>query len=341
MKNISKQFAESAINFKDNYFLRARLKLTAYYASGMFVVVFLFSLAVYNLFAKNINDNFSDESLGAESSTAESVAIEKTKNQLQNIIIFADGLTIFLTIIGGYYLAGRTLEPIRKVYIKQKKFVADSAHELRTPLSVMKTGAEAILMGNSSREEYIKLTNDSLEEINFMSSMVNDLLFLAESDGFKKKEFHKLDFGKIVQNQVETMKAYAKGREVVMESQIEGEFLVNGEKNQLKRLTTNLIKNAIDYNESGGRVDVFLEKIKSYVVLRVIDTGIGIKKEKLKYIFDRFYKIDQSRMRELSGSGLGLAIVKEIADAHKGKIEITSEVGRGTEIKFFLAKTHS
>lgn len=219
--------------------------------------------------------------------------------------------------------------------------MADSAHELRTPLTVMKTGAEATLAGNSSKEDYAKLTKDSLEEINFMSSMVNDLLFLAQSDGFKKKEFSRLDLGKIAQNQTDSMKAYAEHKKIALKSNIEGEFLISGEKNQLKRLLTNLIKNAIDYNKIGGTVNISLAESRSYIILKVIDSGIGIPKEKIKHVFDRFYKVDQSRSQSSGGSGLGLAIVKEIVDAHKGKIEIVSEVGKGTEVKIFLAKAHS
>jgi signal transduction histidine kinase len=339
MINISKQFEELAINFKSNYFLKARLKLSAYYASGMFIVVLIFSLVVYSLFVKNISDNFeSDGSGNNESSVAENRAIENAKNQLQDILIFVDGLTIILTIASGYYLAGRTLEPIKKVYIKQKKFVADSAHELRTPLTVMKTGAETILAGNSSKEDYVKLTQDSLEEINFMSSMVSDLLFLAQSDGFKKKEFNKLDLGKITQTQIDLMKTYAGHKNIALKSHVEGKFFISGDGTHLKRLSSNLIKNAIDYNKSNGAVDVSLEESKNQVVLKVIDTGIGIPKENLNRIFDRFYKVDQARARESSGTGLGLAIVKEIVNAHKGKIEIISEVGKGTEVKVFLPK---
>jgi len=111
MKNISKQSEESAINFKDNYFLKARLKLSAYYAGGMFVVVLFFSLVVYNLFVKNIADNFESDGVGYnENSVAEARAINKAKDQLQNILVLVDGFTIILTIIGGYYLAGKTLD---------------------------------------------------------------------------------------------------------------------------------------------------------------------------------------------------------------------------------------
>lgn len=333
MKNILKQSEELVINFKDNYFLKARFKLSAYYACGMFVVVLIFSLVVYNLFAKNISDNFeSDGSINSENSIVESQAISKAKDALQNILVFVDGLTILLTVVGGYYLAGRTLDPIRKVYAKQKKFVADSAHELRTPLAVMKTGAETVLMGNSTKEDFVKLTKESLEEINFMSFMVNDLLFLAQSESFKKKEFNKLDLGKIAQTQIDLMKIYAGQKNIALRSDFSGEFFINGNKAELKRLLANLIKNAIDYNKSDGTVEVSMEENKNKLVLKIIDTGVGISKENIARVFDRFYKIDQARSQSSGGSGLGLAIVKEIVSEHNGKIEIQSQIKQGTQI---------
>jgi signal transduction histidine kinase len=342
MKNILKQSEASDIKFKNNYFLRARLKLSAYYAGGMFVVVLVFSLAVYNLFAKNVTDNF--ESNGADNndiSVSESQAIDVAKNQLKSVLVFIDGMVIILTVFGGYYLAGRTLDPIKKNYEKQKKFIADSAHELRTPLTVMKTGAEAVLMGNGSKDDLIKLTRDSLEEINFMSLMVNDLLFLAQSDGFKQKKLVRLDFGKIAQAQVESMKNYAKLKGIILNGSIEDNFFINGEGNNLKRLLLNLIKNAIDYNNPGGTVNVSVKKNKAQVILSIIDTGIGISKENLKYIFDRFYKVSQSRERGLSSTGLGLAIVKEIVIAHKGKITVISEEKKGTKVEIIFTEVHS
>jgi signal transduction histidine kinase len=333
MKNTLKQLEGLAINFKNDYFLKARWKLSAYYAVAMFLVVLIFSLATYNLFIKSISDNFEYDGLDNDESIAiENQLIDQAKDRLQNILILIDGLTIIITIAGGYYLAGRTLEPIKKTYAKQKKFVADSAHELRTPLAVMKTGAEAALSGRSGKDDYEKLIREQLEEIDFMSVMVNDLLFLAQSDNSKKKEYEKINLSQIIRKQMELMTDYAKQKDVFLKCNFTEEYFINGSAPDIKRFLANLIKNAIDYNKPDGSVEIKLIENKKQIILKIIDTGVGISKENLLHIFDRFYKIDQSRSRNYSGSGLGLAIVKEVADEHHGKIKIESQIGQGTQI---------
>ncbi len=337
MANILKQFAAWATNFKNNRFLQARLKLTAYYTVGVFIILLVFSVAVYGLFAKNISSNLEYDGSSQESeSNIELRVISKAQNQLRAVLITVDGLVIVLIIIFSYYLSGKTLKPIEISYKRQKKFVADTAHELRTPLAVMKTGTEATLSGNNGKEEYKKLAQDSLEEINFLSSVVDDLLFLAHSDSFKKIKFSKFNFSKLIYRQIELMKSYAIKKNITLYKNIHGEFQIDGNKDYLKRLLANLIKNAIDYNKPYGKVIVSLQNKKQQIELKITDTGIGISKDDLEYIFDRFYKVDSARVKQSSGAGLGLSIVKEIVDLHNGKIDIKSELNKGTEIYIFF-----
>jgi two-component system phosphate regulon sensor histidine kinase PhoR len=196
----------------------------------------------------------------------------------------------------------------------------------------MKTGAETILEGNSSKEDYQKLAKDSLEEINFLSSMVDDLLFLAGNDDLKKVEFEKLDLGKLVRQQINLMETFAKKKGVSMLEEIKGEFFISGNKTHIKRLVTNLLKNAIDYNNPNGNVNVFINKNKQFIELKIVDTGIGIAQKDLPNIFDRFYKVDQARTKHSGGAGLGLSIVKEITELHRAKISIISQLSKGTAV---------
>jgi len=334
MKNISKRFEELAINFRNNYFLKARLKLSAYYAGGMLVVLIVFSLLVYSLFVKHISDNFEHEEIGEEEEEEEELmemqAVEKTKDQLQFILILVDGLTVALTMGAGYYLAGRTLEPLRAAYIRQKNFVADSAHELRTPLAVMKTGAESILESDASTGEYKKLVSEYLDEVNYLSKIVNDLLFLARTDSLKSAKFEKIDLAALARKQINLMRPYAESKGIHLEYDSGSAAHFEGNSIYLKKLVANLVKNAIDYNKAGGTVRVSVEENKQGVVLEVADTGLGMTKEELRNIFDRFYKADQSRAKNSSGAGLGLSIVREIVEAHHGKITVSSVVGKGS-----------
>jgi len=110
-----------------------------------------------------------------------------------------------------------------------------------------------------------------------------------------------------------------------------------GDPGLIKRVLLNLIGNAIKYTETGGKIELSLESDTDTAIWTITDTGIGIPEEHVPYIFDRFYRVDQSRSHETGGSGLGLAIVQKIVEAHHGKIEVASEVGKGTTFKVFLA----
>lgn len=333
MRNISRQFAVLATNFRHNYFLQTRLKLTAFYTVVVLLIMVIFSVLVYGLFAQDIASNVEYESKdNANEAIIEVRIIDKAKDRLQTILIIVDSVIIILVSGLGYYLAGKTLRPIEKSLEQQKKFVADSAHELRTPLAVMKTGIQAVSSSCPDLQEYKKLSGEMLVELDYLTNMVNDLLFLAHSDNSAKHGFAKLDLTAAVNRQVKFMQIYATTKKVQLNVHIKGDFYILGEGSQIKRLLVNLIKNAVDYNRIGGRVDFFLDKKDRHVILTIADTGIGIPAEKLKNIFDRFYKVDQARSANAGGAGLGLSIVREIIKTHKGNIKVKSKIDKGTEV---------
>ena len=323
MSDILKQFAEWVTNSKDKPFLKARLKLTTYYTVGVVIILIIVNLGVYGLFVNDITESIENKSFTYE---------EDILDRLETIIFTVNGFVTFVVIGLCYYLAGKTLKPLEEVFKRQKKFIADAAHELRTPLTVMKTGAETILESNSSKEDYQKLAKDSLEEINFLSSMVDDLLFLAGNDDVKKVEFEKLDLGKLVLQQTNLMETYAKKKKVTLLKNITDELFIMGNKIYVKRLVVNLLKNAIDYNNPNGKVNVFINKNKQFIEFKIADTGIGIAQKDLPNIFDRFYKVDQARTRQSGGAGLGLSIVKEIVEIHAAQISIESKLNKGTTV---------
>lgn len=333
MKNILKQFVELVTRFKNNQFLWARLRLSSYYAMIVFTIILVFSFAVYGFFMKDFKSNLEYKGEGQEENlNIELEIIDKAEDRLQNTIKIFDGLILLLIIISSYYLSGKILKPVEQSYQRQKKFVADIAHELRTPLAIMKIGAETVLAGDSSKKEYEIMIKDFLEETNFLSSVVDDLLFLVGSNDSSKIELSNFSFDELIHKQVGLMKSYALKKKVIIHDNIKEKVKINGNKEYLKRLLVNLIKNAIDYNNPHGEVKLELQKNKQLIELKISDTGIGINKEDLNHIFDRFYKADQARARETGGAGLGLSIVQEIVLLHHGTINIESEVGRGTEI---------
>lgn len=171
--------------------------------------------------------------------------------------------------------------------------------------------------------------------------MVDDLLFLAGNDEFKKVEFEKLDLGKLVQQQISLMETYAKQKNVSLLKNITDEFFIMGDKVYVKRLFINLLKNSIDYTNPNGRVNVFINKNKQFIELKISDTGIGISEKDLPNIFDRFYKVDQGRTNQSGGAGLGLSIVKEIVQSHHGHIAVKSDINKGTTITVSLPSISS
>lgn len=217
---------------------------------------------------------------------------------------------------------------------RQKRFVADSAHELRTPLAIIKTGIETTLASKKlTLRDYKELNKDLLLEIDNLINLTNNLLFLSNSDTKNQTvNFEKVDLSLICSKQIKFMEKYAINKGVKIISDIKDKYYVKGDKEKLNRMVANLLKNSIDYNIKGGSVILTIEKADFNIILKITDTGIGINQEDLKHVFERFYKADKSRNISDSGAGLGLSIVKEIANIHKIHINIRSDIGKGTTI---------
>lgn len=328
MKNIFKQSGVSDTNSKPNNFRAAVIRLTTYYSLGVFIILALFSMLVYGLFAESIDDDIREDESRIE---IEEAFHSEAKENLLNILLISDVVLILISILISYILSKKTLAPLEVAYRKQKRFVADAAHELRTPLAVMKAGSEVISQKERSVPEYRQFVMESKEEIERLIKLSNDLLFLAHSERITKDDFAPLSFSEICKKQCESILPYAKLKQVEVDSDIIGGINIRGNKDDTTRLVLNLLKNAIDYNKAGGTVFVTLAKKEDKVLLSVKDTGIGISNNNLPFIFDRFYKADTSRMQSASsGSGLGLAIVKDIVTRHNGTIKVSSVVNQGS-----------
>ncbi len=336
MKNILRPFVDWVTNLRNNAFFKARLKLTLFYIATLLIVIIAFSIMLYALFVSSIISNFEfeEENYSEVEIDSQYIILNNAVNRLKLVLIVTD-IGIVLIISGlGYFLAGKTLQPIKKSLDEQKRFVSDSAHELRTPLSIMKTGIETMAIEkNQSLKGYQNLNKDLLEEVDRLINLSNDLLFLAHSDSAKpEKNQYKINLSSICSNQIKLIRAYARRKEVRLNEDVEKALHIMGNADQMNRLVANLLKNAIDYNKKSGEVLLSLKKYKHRIILTVKDTGIGIALNEQKRIFERFYKVDKARSIYEGGSGLGLSIVKEIVDFHKGTIKINSESGKGTEV---------
>ncbi len=340
MSAISEQFGAWVTNFKGKSFDVARLQLTAYYTLSMMGLFLVFNLVVFELFGSDIletpEERTVNQNISEEQHIIDAAQDRDSLRRLQTILYGADIVVFFLAIIMSYVLTRKTLLPIETMHRKQEKFVSDVTHELRTPLAVMKMGAEGILAQPASSEEYVQYIREALEEVVYMSNMVDDLLFLVRHDGEKQTVFSEIDLQKLVQREVGVMRPYAEPKGVTLLEETRNVSKIWGGNSEIKRLLTNLIRNAIDYNTPHGMVTVSLHTEKEGITLTVSDTGIGISPEHQEHIFDRFYKVDQARTEECGGAGLGLAIVREIVDRHGGTIALRSTRGRGSVITVFF-----
>ncbi len=331
-----------------NEFRRARIKLTTYYSAAVFLVLALFSFLVYRLFIQNLQFDLDDRNfvlveggqrLEHPEGEAEQTTTLEIRDGLISILLIADAILLALIILLSYFLARATLKPIERAYLQQKRFISDAAHELRTPLAVMKAGAEVALSGAPTQKEYKAFVEEALQEVRHMSHMTDDLLFLARTGEMRTNTpKERVDLTALCEQTVARMQSYAKDKKVTLSCTTQKDIAVTGRLPHLRRLIMNIMKNAIDYNVPNGTVDVSLSREEHTALITVVDTGIGMQKEDLEHIFDRFYKADTSRTaRHTEGSGLGLSIVKEIVDEHGGRISVESNVGKGTRIEIRLS----
>lgn len=214
----------------------------------------------------------------------------------------------------------------------RQEFTANVSHELKTPLTSISGYSELIESGMATNEDVTRFAGEIHKSANRLLSLINDIIQLSQLDvSDLSGEFSPVQLDKVAADCVDMLQLNADKRQVTLHLDT-SPVLVQGSPKMLEELIYNLIDNAIRYNRPEGQVYVSVKKEDGSVVLRVRDTGIGIEKKHLDSIFERFYRVDKSRSKETGGTGLGLAIVKHIVVQHKAKIEVKSEVLKGTEM---------
>lgn len=243
----------------------------------------------------------------------------------------------------GVILVLQDITDQQKLENMRKEFVANVSHELRTPLTSIKSYTETLLDGAiDERELALEFLNVIYSESDRMARLVRDLLQLSRLDYHQTQwNMKTVALDEIVSNAVGKLKIGAKEKAQKLNLEIEeGVAEVTGDKDRLEQVIINVLSNAIKYTPENGEIIVSVEttSIKStqYTTVKVQDNGIGIPKEDLPRIFERFYRVDKARSREMGGTGLGLSIAKQIVEAHNGIISIDSEPGRGTLVTLAL-----
>ena len=229
---------------------------------------------------------------------------------------------------------------LERSFEEVRRFTADAAHELRTPLAILRNEAEVALRIPRESEQYRDCLENMLEEIDHLSRLSEVLLFLFRADaGLGAHTGDVLSLDRIVREVADDIRVVAaeQNQELMVDASSPCNVLGNAE--QLRRLLFNLLDNAIKFTPAGGSIGIRVERQKGQARVIVSDAGIGIAPEHLPRIFDRFYRVDSARSRRTGGNGLGLSICKSIAEAHQGFIEVVSQPGKGTQVTLTLPET--
>ncbi len=296
---------------------------------------------------------------------------EVTKPSRELIVDLGLGISLMLVSVAtsGWFLAGLAMQPVRESYQRLKQFTADASHELRSPIALIQTNVQVALddlevtqaqgVNAEHYQQQLKLVERLTQRL---GKLVNDLLFLARQDsGITSYKFSACPIDALLMEVVEEQQLLANEKNIALwlhlidspETQtnpelLEDWFTLMGNWEQLARLFTNLISNALRYTQENGTVEVELSRIeivnRSVLQVEIKDNGIGIPSEALPRLFDRFYRVDPARShtsgntltKNTHGSGLGLPISKAILENHQGQVEIESVLGKGTTVTVTL-----
>ena len=218
------------------------------------------------------------------------------------------------------------IKPVEESFEKQKTFIADASHELKTPLAVIMASSESLETDKNSK----KLVDNIKNESERMNKLIANLLDLAKLENNSKKSFTEINLSKTIEKSVLTFESLSFEKNVLLDYDIEENITLSCDQDEIKQLVSILMDNAIKHSEKDSKIFVKLKKEKNSVLLEVKNKGDEIPKGEEEKIFERFYRVDKSRNRKENRYGLGLAIAKKIVENHSGKITASSESGYTT-----------
>jgi signal transduction histidine kinase len=261
---------------------------------------------------------------------SDDLAIAKQKIIIQLLSI--NGLILLLVSVSGYILSGFTLAPIEASMQQQQRFISDIAHEIKTPLTALKTSLEVNLMDKKIPPNFRSLLNENLQDVTHLDQLTTSMLKLSKNHQ-QSLDANPVLVAEIVSEAIRLSQKQAKAKRIdINNNVIDPTIQVCGDKVALIDAVKIIIDNAIKYSPKSTVVSISVSTHRHLVKIKIKDQGYGISKKDAPYLFDRFYRVDTSRAKDKaeSGYGLGLSIAKTIVEFHRGTISVTSSPGKGS-----------
>lgn len=324
-------------------FQKARIKLTGWYLLIIMLISIAFSLAIYQVLTSELNRVERVQRLRQERSrllrvpSIDPEVIEETKNRLTAILALVNLGILALSAGAGYFLAGKTLKPIKEMVDEQGRFITDASHELRTPLTSLKSEIEVNLRDKDLNiRQARKLLESNLEEVNNLQYLSDNLIKLTQYEKSNGSILEEINLSEVVIEAIKKVTNLAKNQNINIKNNIKDQKIL-GDKQSLIEMFVIFLDNAIKYSSKGKTVTLTSEKLDGWVEIQIKDQGFGVDEKDIPHLFDRFYRADKSRTKgDVSGYGLGLSIARQIVDKYHGSIKVESEVGRGTTFSIKL-----
>jgi len=353
-------------------FQKARIKLTTWYLLIIMMISVLFSLAIYTAVSSDFRrierfqklrqeeranlgpalEQFRQEqerlgqpvpSIPRNFNVPDPEIVSEARTRLITILTFVNLSILGFAGLAGYFLAGRTLRPIKEMVDEQNRFITNASHELRTPITTLRSEIEVAQRSKDlTLKDAKKLLASNLEEVKSLQKLSDNLIELTKYQKTNNNLVaEKASLESIVDEACKKVAKLAAQKGIKIKNGVKN-ISLEVEKNTFCELFVIILDNAIKYNPKGTEITLTSKKTDSQVIIKVSDNGIGIKKEEIPHLFGRFYRGDKSRSKtEVPGYGLGLSIAKQIVEKHNGTIKVESEEGKGTTFSIKVPIKHT
>lgn len=328
--------------YREDFFFRTEVNIIftqIIFAVSILILIGIAFSYLYKDITKVILEGIT-QNLNTNNPVSGETILQSARNVQNSHFIILFLAIIIITTILGYFIARVALKPTRNALTSQKRFVSNIAHELRTPLAIIKTNSEIALLDEQVSAKARKVVESNIEELDRASEIINNLLSLSNLIRLEKMKFETVNLSTVIDSSIKKLSMLVKSKKMEVIVKRTGPHNVYGNATALEQVIVNLLKNALNYSSPASQITIvvgpdFREDWKN-VVLTVQDNGIGISRKDLFHIFEPFFRAEKSRNRQSGSSGLGLTIVSEIVKMHGGKISIKSIENQGTNVSIFF-----